>query len=182
MRLDQDVFSSPAFGPQIATQYVAVKLNYDQSKKLADQYAIQAIPADVIITPQGQLIQKLNSPAGMKDYVGTMQQIAARAQAQPATAPPTAVVAAGGSSYAPPATPPAGDDRYADYYSRSQPATSARPLRPTPLKLRPTPLKLRPTRRKLRPPIHRSNRLPPPRLRQERPASRLNRRPRRNHQ
>ena len=73
MRLDQEVFSNPAFGPQIASQYVAVKLNYDQSKKLADQFAIQSIPADVIITPQGQLVQKLSSPPGMKDYVGTMQ-------------------------------------------------------------------------------------------------------------
>ena len=119
MRLDQEVFSNPAFGAQIAGQYVAVKLNYDQSKKLADQFAIQSIPADVIITPQGQLVEKTSSPPGMKDYVGKMQQIALRAQAQ--SAPANAVV----DCIAPTPRPPASDDRYADYYNRGQTPASA---------------------------------------------------------
>jgi thiol-disulfide isomerase/thioredoxin/YHS domain-containing protein len=132
MRLDQMVFSNPGFGPAIQNQYVAVKVNLDQNTKLAEQYGVKSIPADVILSPQGQLVQKMISPQKSADeYVGVMQQLASRnlrapagayAAAQPAAdggqpqqpaAPPS--VAATGNDAATPASPPA-DDRYSNYY------------------------------------------------------------------
>lgn len=77
-RLEQTVFSKPGFGQTLEPQYVAVKLSFDQHKALANQMGVSSIPADVILTPQGQFVQKLISPPTNDQYVGAMQQIAAQ--------------------------------------------------------------------------------------------------------
>ena len=42
--------------------YVGVNSNYDSFPATARQYGVQSIPTDVIITPQGQLIEWLAKP------------------------------------------------------------------------------------------------------------------------
>jgi protein disulfide-isomerase len=136
-RLEENVFKKPSFGAAIDPQYVGVKLNLDDSRKVAAQWGIQAIPADVILTSQGQVVQKLQSPPTMEQYVGVMQQIATRAlpgamqlaaasasPGQPAgqqpPLQPQAATPPGQAATPPvaaaPSAPPA-DDRYADYFA-----------------------------------------------------------------
>lgn len=126
-RLEQQVFSQPGFGRELAASYVAVKLNFDHFPATARQFGIEAIPADVIITPQGQLVRKVQSPSSADAYVNAMNQIAVAARgpvSQPvaqnnAQRPPAAE--------APPAPSSSERDRYADYYNRRGPEASPDP-------------------------------------------------------
>jgi YHS domain-containing protein/thiol-disulfide isomerase/thioredoxin len=136
-RLEERVFSNPGFAPAMQNQYVLVKLNLDHHAALAKQYNVTAIPADVILTSQGQVVHKLQSPPTATEYVGTMQQIAAASlPAAPATsaqvasaAGPAASAPVAAAAAAPVASAPvqpasqaatAADDRYADYYRQRE--------------------------------------------------------------
>ncbi|HWA97402.1 MAG TPA: thioredoxin family protein [Pirellulales bacterium] len=76
LRLEKHVFHQPGFGRELAGRFVAVKLNYDDNRDLALRFGVQAIPADVILTPQGQMIQRVQSPPSAEGYVATMLRAA----------------------------------------------------------------------------------------------------------
>jgi len=76
--LENNVFKQPGFGQQLASQYVAVKLDLDQNQALAQSYGVKAIPTDVIVSPQGQVLFMTHSPSSADKYVNTMQQIATK--------------------------------------------------------------------------------------------------------
>jgi YHS domain-containing protein/thiol-disulfide isomerase/thioredoxin len=84
MRLEREVFSQPGFGGELTTAYVPVKLNLDNAPQTARQYGVTSIPADVVITAQGKLIGKLQSPPDATRYVGQLMQVAAT-QREPGT-------------------------------------------------------------------------------------------------
>lgn len=131
-RLEQQVFSQPGFGHQLESNFVAVHLDYNQNQALARRLGIQAIPADVIVTPEGQMIRRVQSPATAADYVRTMNQIARDAgrlvgdpYARDAAAAPQRPNAAAGpvdgrADYQPVTNTVPADDRYADYFNRRQ--------------------------------------------------------------
>ncbi len=77
-KLETTVFKQPNLGGQIEAKYVPVKLDLDQNHALATKYGVTAIPTDVILTPQGQVVYKTHSPQTADAYVSTMQQIAAK--------------------------------------------------------------------------------------------------------
>jgi YHS domain-containing protein/thioredoxin-like negative regulator of GroEL len=81
-RLEQEVFNQPGFGKTLENQYVPVKLNYDQYQALAQQYGVKSIPADLILTPEGKLVQLVLSPASAAAYVAGLQTIAGNYRAQ----------------------------------------------------------------------------------------------------
>jgi thioredoxin-like negative regulator of GroEL/YHS domain-containing protein len=76
MRLEREVFNQPGVGEALEAHYVPVKINLDQAQSMARQYGVQAIPADVVITPQGKLVQKLQSPGDARRYTGQLTQVA----------------------------------------------------------------------------------------------------------
>ena len=76
MRLEREVFNQPGVGEALEVHYVPVKINLDQAQLMARQYGVQAIPADVVITPQGKLVQKLQSPGDARRYTGQLTQVA----------------------------------------------------------------------------------------------------------
>jgi len=82
LRLEREVFNQPGIGESVAAHYVPVKLNFDHHQAIARQYNVQSLPTDVVITPNGQIVQTLNTPATASLYVGTLQQIAAAAAQQ----------------------------------------------------------------------------------------------------
>ncbi|HEX4128733.1 MAG TPA: thioredoxin family protein [Pirellulales bacterium] len=92
MRLERQVFNQPGFGQGLETSFVPVKLNYDEQRELAHQLGVEAIPIDVIMTPQGQVIQRIQSPPTGDAYVATMQRIAEYAAVANHT-PPAAAAA-----------------------------------------------------------------------------------------
>jgi thiol-disulfide isomerase/thioredoxin/YHS domain-containing protein len=77
-KLESTVFKQPNFSTQIEAKYVPVKLDLDQNHALAQKYGVTAIPTDVILTPQGQIVYKTPSPQSADVYLSTMQQVAAK--------------------------------------------------------------------------------------------------------
>lgn len=82
-RLDREVFSLPAVAEAVGANYVTVKVNVDENRALANSYGIRGIPADVIVTPTGQVVKMLQSPATADQYSSVMGQIAASVRPQP---------------------------------------------------------------------------------------------------
>jgi YHS domain-containing protein/thiol-disulfide isomerase/thioredoxin len=123
-QLERDVFSQPGFGKELKATFVGVKLNHDSFPATARQYGVQSIPTDVVLTPQGQLVERIQSPTNAADYVAAMKRIEGLARRgslagdtqiarQPASADPFA--AAGGAG------------RYANYTSGQQPGAVPAP-------------------------------------------------------
>jgi YHS domain-containing protein/thiol-disulfide isomerase/thioredoxin len=148
-QLESQVFNKDSVARAIDANYVPVKLNVDQQPALARQYGVRAVPWDVIIMSDGQVVRDFQSPLIEQAYVGTMTEIAARYRPQPTAlvagvqAPTTATpvgygapaaaspapsvanyAAAGAQPAAPvqgaPATNRWSDNRYADYAQQRQ--------------------------------------------------------------
>ena len=74
-QLEHDVFSQPGFGKELKATFVGVKLNHDSFPATARQYGVQSIPTDIVLTPQGQLVERIQSPTNAADYVAAMKRI-----------------------------------------------------------------------------------------------------------
>lgn len=139
-RMEQDVFSRPDVAAALEADYVPVKLHKDHFPAVAREFGITAIPADVILTPQGQVLEKFQGYSDANQYVGRMNRVAAvyRTQngrvytqiaGQPAKTP--AVPSMDASRYPTPGYPPAAgpqgynDNRGVDPYNRSPQASPA---------------------------------------------------------
>jgi YHS domain-containing protein/thiol-disulfide isomerase/thioredoxin len=116
-QLERDVFSQPGFGNDLKANFVGVKLNYDSFPATARQYGVQSIPSDVIITPQGQLVERVQSPLTGPEYSAALARVATSARGgQPV--PPAANVAAATAAGAAPSASPTSGGRYSDYFNR----------------------------------------------------------------
>ena len=62
--MEQEVFSRPDVASAVDRSFVAVKVNKDQFPNLSSQYGVAAVPTDVIITPQGQVLGSFVGMAG----------------------------------------------------------------------------------------------------------------------
>jgi YHS domain-containing protein/thioredoxin-related protein len=128
LQLEKQVFSQPGFGRELHAMYVAVKVDPRENADLTTKYAVRAVPTDVVITPRGQLICKVESPTTAAAYVETMNKIAASAQplgetaGAPATAAPAMAVTTKEKTRT--TANDSTDDRYADYYRSRRPAGS----------------------------------------------------------
>jgi len=135
--MDRDVFSQPNVASAVEGNYVPVRINADYFPTTCRQYGVTALPTDVIITPQGQQVDKFRGPLPAPQYVARLNRAAAAGSelvagtyAQPPAGPPPAP---GGRAYPPGNTigyqaPDAGqppDPRYAAGYTRpGQPAAA----------------------------------------------------------
>lgn len=82
--LEARVFNQPTVAGAVHSHYVPVKLNTDEFPATAERFGIVRIPTDVVITPQGQVIQRLTSPGTPMAYIKKMTGIASEHQAQAA--------------------------------------------------------------------------------------------------
>ncbi len=62
-KLERDVFSQPQIAAAMEKDFVPVKLNADDAPAYANQYQITRVPSEVVLTPQGNVVQKQNSRA-----------------------------------------------------------------------------------------------------------------------
>ncbi len=76
LKLDRNVFQDPQVAAQVTSRYVPVKVNTDESPAMAQQFGINYIPHDVVLSPRGEILQKLTSPAESQAYVQHMAHIA----------------------------------------------------------------------------------------------------------
>jgi thiol-disulfide isomerase/thioredoxin/YHS domain-containing protein len=91
MRMEREVFSRPDVAAAIEANYIPVKVNVQRLPQMARQFGVNAWPTDVILTPQGGMIERRTGGLDAVQYVGAMNQIAARARgpANPAIAQAT---------------------------------------------------------------------------------------------
>lgn len=103
-QMEREVFSRPDVAAAIDAAYVPVKLNVDNFAATARQFGITALPTDIVITPQGQIVDKRvgGKPAGA--YVNMLNQIAANTR-RDATPASTQLAAAVPGPMAPGANP-----------------------------------------------------------------------------
>ncbi len=81
-RMEQDVFSRPDVAAALEADYVAVKLHKDHFPATAKEYGVTGIPADVILTPQGQVVERFQGYADASQYVGRLNRVAANYRMQ----------------------------------------------------------------------------------------------------
>ncbi|HLA83166.1 MAG TPA: thioredoxin fold domain-containing protein [Thermoguttaceae bacterium] len=83
-RMEQEVFSNPDVQVAIRADYVPVRLNVDHNRALAQQYGISSLPTDIIVTPEGRLLERQPGIMDRYQYVARLQQIATDARRAPA--------------------------------------------------------------------------------------------------
>ncbi|MGI9326235.1 MAG: thioredoxin family protein [Pseudomonadales bacterium] len=75
-KLERDVFSQPQIVAAIEQNYIPVKINADNSPAYANRYQITRIPAEVVLTPQGNIVQKLTCPLEPNAYGAQIVNVA----------------------------------------------------------------------------------------------------------
>ncbi|HEX3727806.1 MAG TPA: thioredoxin family protein, partial [Pirellulales bacterium] len=140
MRLEKEVFSNAEVAKALEANFVMVKLNVDESPGTARVYGVSSIPADVIISPSGQLVSQVQSPPTATQYIAQLNRVVAGYRdlvGQPSTplvhqqsptaeheAPAAAAPTAAGS---PSSQSVYSNERYAEYYRRQQAAGGVPP-------------------------------------------------------
>ncbi len=110
--MERDVFSRADVAAAVQNDFVPVKINADHRPQTAKQYGVTALPTDVIITADGQVVDRFSGRSDASQYVGKLTTIAASYRQQsPArfaqgAAPSGSFAATGGASTVAAATPP----------------------------------------------------------------------------
>ncbi len=128
--MEQTVFADPNVTHSLSQHYVPVKLNLQDDPEFGRKYGIKTIPTDVVIAPDGTMIEMVNSPRTSETYVSKFTQVALAAATQPVSTPapagelapngaaPPAAVASNNPAPAAPgpaASPGLVGDRYKDH-------------------------------------------------------------------
>ena len=73
--MEREVFSRQNVVAAIEAGFVPVKVNVDHFPAKVRQYGVSIIPTDVILTPDGQLVDKLIGSVDASQYVARLNQI-----------------------------------------------------------------------------------------------------------
>ena len=103
--MDSEVFSQAEVAAAIDQHYVPVKINTQDMPAIAKQYAIRNLPADLVLAPDGRVLERREGAKNAAHYMGEMGQIAQEQKRMLAGAPALA---------------------------KSQPVPAAAPLAPSP--------------------------------------------------
>lgn len=129
-KMEREVFNRQEVASAVQTHYVPVKVNADYFPATRQQYGVTALPVDVIITPQGQMIERIQGLTAAAEYAAHLYRVADAAKgrgpetyAQGPSGPPPAMAGQAEpprdpAGYQLPARPTQPDPRYADYYGR----------------------------------------------------------------
>lgn len=110
--MEQTVFADPNVTHTLSQHYVPVKLNLQDDPQFGRKYGIRTIPTDVVILPDGTMVDRTNSPRTSESYIARFQQVAQVVAARQGQGDPSAAgaVAQNGAQHNPQAaqTPPGG--------------------------------------------------------------------------
>lgn len=82
-RMEQDVFSRSDVAAALEPNYVAVRLNADHFPATARQFGVTSLPTDVMVTSDGQLIDRVNGAVQANAYINKLSQVASSNLAPP---------------------------------------------------------------------------------------------------
>lgn len=74
--LEQDVFSQPSVAAVMQQHFVPVKVNTDESPALAEAFRITSLPSEIVLSPQGQPLRKVNCPLKAEEYQSQLASLA----------------------------------------------------------------------------------------------------------
>jgi protein disulfide-isomerase len=92
--LEQNVFNQPGVAGALEAKFVPVKLNANEFPATAQGFGITRVPTDVILSPDGQVLGKMISPATPSAYLAEVNQVANQYASQSGLAYQTAAAAA----------------------------------------------------------------------------------------
>ncbi len=121
-QMEAEVFSRPDVLSALATNYVAVKVNFDRAPELVREFRIESIPTDVILTPNGEVLQKFVGGSSAERYIDRINQVAYTYQQRR-----TMVARANTASATPPLTPGYGNPAWSSPSSQGS-GMSIRPM------------------------------------------------------
>jgi len=158
-RMEREVLSRPEVIAAVQADYVPVKINHDYFPATCRQYGITALPSDIIITPQGHLLERFQGMSAAAQFAARLNQVANTARGAGGGVYAQVPVAPARNNMAPVGSPnmqrdnrtadnvdPSAnrysdnrytDDRYADYHRKqsNQPALRQLPAGSPPLGL-----------------------------------------------
>lgn len=79
-KMERLVFSRPDVAVAVETYYVPVKINADQFPYTARQYGITALPTDLVLSPNGQVIRRFQGAVPADQYIAQLHQLAREVQ------------------------------------------------------------------------------------------------------
>ncbi len=135
-RMENEVFVQPAVAAAVHERFVPVKLNFDHYQADARAMGVTILPTAIVISPDGQVVEKLPGFVQPDEYVALLAQVGGNPQASPGhgfhgtTAGQPYI---NGQPLAAAQTQPAADylgKRYANY--RSENRASAQTVQPAP--------------------------------------------------
>jgi len=88
-KMDQEIFSQPDVQAAIDADYVAVRLNVDHNQAIAQQYGVSELPTDVVVLPDGRLVDRRPGFLDRYQYVARLRQIAVDTRRPPVVMPQT---------------------------------------------------------------------------------------------
>lgn len=81
MRMEREVFSRPDVAAAIEANFVPVRVNVQPYPPLAREYGVDRWPTDIILSPDGRVIERRTGGLDAVQYVGVLNQIAAASRA-----------------------------------------------------------------------------------------------------
>jgi YHS domain-containing protein len=81
-KLEQEVYNIPGVGQQIGAAFVPVKVNVDEFPAVRQQYNIEFVPTDVVLTADGRVVAHRSCPLNRFEYIAGLTQVAASYQTQ----------------------------------------------------------------------------------------------------
>ena len=79
-KMERLVFSRPDVAAAVEASYVPVKINADQFPYTARQFGITALPTDLILSPEGQVIRRFQGAVPAEQYIAQLQRVAMEMQ------------------------------------------------------------------------------------------------------
>jgi len=80
-RMEREVLNQPRVVAAVNASFVPVKINADYYPATCKQLGVSALPTDVILTPNGQVVERLRGASAASDYVSRLAGIAAKSKA-----------------------------------------------------------------------------------------------------
>lgn len=78
--MDRDVYPQQEVISAMQTHFVPVRINADYFPATSKQYGVTALPVDVILTPGGQVVEKIQGVTLAPQYAARLQQVALAAK------------------------------------------------------------------------------------------------------